>query len=292
MSSVTSHTAHSERPERSRNAKAQARHRAKRKAYIDQLEQTVTKLQIAVGYTTEQVSALPPPLLKIRELEQDNARLQKENDELRRLLDPNSRSLSSDSTRRTSIGTYQDARICDRDYNLKRRKGGHQDGVYMSPSDTPPHGPETSSRPPPPLTIPQPLSHHYGSMSSNSTTHSSNQSGSLFNLHGAPTFQMPNTPSGSSATSSPPFSPIQMQPSSHLPMDHRQHISDHHAMSNYSQPTAHYNSVKVEDDHYNAASHPSHHTSMQYSYSGNQSQNHSSMDWHSAYSSERAHLHR
>jgi hypothetical protein len=37
MSSVTSHTAHSERPERSRNAKAQARHRAKRKAYIDQV---------------------------------------------------------------------------------------------------------------------------------------------------------------------------------------------------------------------------------------------------------------
>lgn len=35
--STTGHTAHSERPERSRNAKAQARHRAKRKAYIDQV---------------------------------------------------------------------------------------------------------------------------------------------------------------------------------------------------------------------------------------------------------------
>ena len=149
MSSVTSHTAHSERPERSRNAKAQARHRAKRKAYIDQvsrfhfsncsihssshpstqqqLEQTVTKLQIAVGYTTEQVSALPPPLLKIRELEQDNARLQKENEELRRLLQPDSR---TDPTRRTGIATYQDPRAsCDRDYSLKRRKA--QDGVYI-----------------------------------------------------------------------------------------------------------------------------------------------------------------
>lgn len=144
MSSVTSHTALSERPERSRNAKAQARHRAKRKAYIDQvshcvlqlvpftvltipqLEQTVTKLQIAVGYTTEQVSALPPPLLKIRELEQDNARLQKENDELRRLLQPDSR---TDASRRTGVATYQDPRTCDRDYNLKRRKA--QDGVYI-----------------------------------------------------------------------------------------------------------------------------------------------------------------
>jgi len=91
-----------------------------------QLEQTVTKLQIAVGYTTEQVSALPPPLLKIRELEQDNARLQKENEELRRLLQPDSR---TDATRRSGVATYQDPRSCDRDYNLKRRKA--QDGVYI-----------------------------------------------------------------------------------------------------------------------------------------------------------------
>ena len=90
-----------------------------------QLEQTVTKLQIAVGYTTEQVSALPPPHLKIRELEQDNSRLQKENDELRRLLQPDSR---TDASRRTGVATYQDPRTCDRDY-LKRRKP--QDGVYI-----------------------------------------------------------------------------------------------------------------------------------------------------------------
>jgi S-adenosylmethionine synthetase len=88
MLSITtrSHTTLSEHFERtsSRNAKAQARHRAKRKAYIDQvsprvlqlvhsrhdhattqqLEQTVTKLQIVVGYTKERVSALAPsPLL-------------------------------------------------------------------------------------------------------------------------------------------------------------------------------------------------------------------------------------
>lgn len=41
MSSVTGHTGHTAQPERpqerSRNAKAQARHRAKRKAYIDQV---------------------------------------------------------------------------------------------------------------------------------------------------------------------------------------------------------------------------------------------------------------
>lgn len=37
LMSSTSHGTHGERPERSRNAKAQARHRAKRKAYIEQV---------------------------------------------------------------------------------------------------------------------------------------------------------------------------------------------------------------------------------------------------------------
>ncbi|KAF9556075.1 hypothetical protein CPC08DRAFT_641993, partial [Agrocybe pediades] len=118
---MSSHTAHhSERPERSRNAKAQARHRAKRKAYIDTLEQTVTKLQIAVGLTADQMAALPPPSQKIRELELDNARLQKENDELRRLLsDPNAARVLPSDVRRPLLSSYHDSRS-DREY--KRRK--------------------------------------------------------------------------------------------------------------------------------------------------------------------------
>jgi len=184
-----------------------------------QLEQTVTKLQIASGCTNEHVSALPPPLLKIRELEQENSRLQKENDELRRLLtDPNSRNLPYESSRRLG-SAHQDSRNCDReDYLLKRRKSGHQEGVYLvrpffntlsfpwltilqSPSETPPHGPESNSRAPPALTIPnvpQQIPHSY--LSSNSNGHGASQGGPLY------PFQMPNTPSGSSATSSPPFS--------------------------------------------------------------------------------------
>ncbi|KAI0048671.1 hypothetical protein FA95DRAFT_1456737, partial [Auriscalpium vulgare] len=75
-----------DRPERSRNAKAQARHRAKRKAYIEQLEQTVTKLQTALALSPDQVAALPPPTLRIRQLEQENARLLRENEDLRRQL--------------------------------------------------------------------------------------------------------------------------------------------------------------------------------------------------------------
>jgi len=182
-----------ERPERSRNAKAQARHRAKRKAYIEQLESTVTKLQTALGYTPDQVAALPPPLVKIRELEQENARLHAENDEMRRVMteDPQTRSrISTDFGRRT---TFHDGRDCgDRDY--KKRK---VDNIYMNQNDQH-HGSDSSSRQP----SLQTLTHQYGTHSSSSVNGSST---SLFGLHG-PAFQLPNTPSGSSSTSSPPFS--------------------------------------------------------------------------------------
>lgn len=45
-----------------------------------------------------------------------------------------------------------------------------------------------------------------------------------------------------------------MQSSTQLPLDQRQHISgDSHHLSNYSQSASHYNSVKVEDDHYHVS---------------------------------------
>jgi len=201
MSMTHGSSVHSERPERSRNAKAQARHRAKRKAYIEQLEQTVTKLQTALGFSPEQLAALPPPLIKIRELEQENSKLQKENDEMRRMLADSGRGhLPVETTRRNSLSSFHDARACDRD--IKRRKM-NGDEVYMSPGDTPPHGGDVLSRPPP-LTIPQPMSHHYGNMVHH-TSSQGNGSSSLYSLH-APAFQLPNTPSGSSSASSPPFS--------------------------------------------------------------------------------------
>ncbi|THU78899.1 hypothetical protein K435DRAFT_609701, partial [Dendrothele bispora CBS 962.96] len=71
-------------PECSHNTKAQSCHHAKHKAYIKQLQQTITKLQTTLGFTSDQVSALPPPLTKIHELElkQKDAHLIKENGEL------------------------------------------------------------------------------------------------------------------------------------------------------------------------------------------------------------------
>ncbi|KAJ7906964.1 hypothetical protein B0H13DRAFT_2662621 [Mycena leptocephala] len=51
------------------------------------LEETVTKLQTALGqFTFEQAAVLPPPLAKIRELEAENARLMRENHDLHRML--------------------------------------------------------------------------------------------------------------------------------------------------------------------------------------------------------------
>ncbi|KAF8513204.1 hypothetical protein JB92DRAFT_2830458 [Gautieria morchelliformis] len=63
---------------KSRNAKAQARHRAKRKAYIEQLEQTVSKLQTALALSPEEVSNLPSTQAKLRELKEENDSLRAE----------------------------------------------------------------------------------------------------------------------------------------------------------------------------------------------------------------------
>lgn len=90
----------------------------------------MTKLQTALGFSPEQVAALPPPLVKIRELEQDNARLQKENEDLRRMLSDTGARVSMDVTRRNSLASFNDTRICDRDYKRRKMSGG-VDEVYM-----------------------------------------------------------------------------------------------------------------------------------------------------------------
>ncbi|KAJ6565460.1 hypothetical protein DFH09DRAFT_1157406 [Mycena vulgaris] len=298
MSSVSGHTAHSERPERSRNAKAQARHRAKRKAYIEQLEQTVTKLQTALGFTPEQVAALPPPLAKIRELEQENARLLKENDELHRMLsESGGRTLPLEVGRRNSLTSFNDSHPCDRDY--KRRKMNSLDDVYIQSPPGSAHN-DALSRPPP-LTIPQSsLPHHYNVSAHppNHTSSSHSAGPSMFGLNGPP-FQLPNTPSGSSSTSSPPFSPAQMH-SSNSPVSHRP-LSTPHSLSSYSQGGGQYNvSVKAEDENYASSNqhqsnhHPSSHSSHGHYTLPPFSQtmpDHAMDNWH-GYSAERAPLHR
>lgn len=272
---------HSERPERSRNAKAQARHRAKRKAYIEQLEQTVTKLQTALGYSPEQVAALPPPLVKIRELEQEITRLNRENEELRRMVQDSGRS------HRTSLPALHDPRVHDRD--LKRRKMTGNDEVYMGSNNASSH-----ELRPPPLTIPSSVSHHYADMPSQHGhgSHGGGSSSHLFTLQ-APAY---DTPSGSSSTSSPPFSPAQMQPSTHSPAHHRPApLPNHHGLSNYPPSNHHHygHGVKTEDEHYASSQHRTHsgQYSTQYPPFSHVAPEHQTENWH-GYSSERAHLHR
>ncbi|KAG6331439.1 hypothetical protein ID866_7652 [Astraeus odoratus] len=302
-SSESSVSQQPDRPERSRNAKAQARHRAKRKAYIEQLEQTVTKLQTALGFTPDQVAALPPPLVKIRELEQENNRLLKENEEMRRLLSESDHRHHLPDYRRHSLTSFHDGRSCDRDF--KKRK---MDDLYMGPD---PSHPDTLTRPPP-LTIPQPLSHQYNNVPSHNSSSGhgvSNTGSSLFNLH-APAFhhQMPNTPSGSSTTSSPPFSasaqPTQMNHSSHSPANSRPSSLTHPPLPN-NYHSNHYNSVKVEDDHYGSSNHHNAHHNHHNTHNGQANHYHTTLppfaqtvsetgdidSWHS-YSAERAQVHR
>ncbi|KAI0313189.1 hypothetical protein OF83DRAFT_1046213, partial [Amylostereum chailletii] len=77
-----------DRSERTRNAKAQAKHRAKRKAYIEQLERAVAKLQTAAKFALppDQVTALPPLSDRICQLEQENAMLHRELEDTQRQL--------------------------------------------------------------------------------------------------------------------------------------------------------------------------------------------------------------
>jgi hypothetical protein len=210
-------TAAGDRPERSRNAKAQARHRAKRKAYIEQLEQTVTKLQTALALSPEQVAALPPPTLRIRQLEQENTKLIRENEELRRQLHMQTRrpSLMTDPhLEMARRGSFQSSMSSDYpDRELKRRRlSQNVDGVYLSPSQTPsPPTMEASARttnfsPPPP----PPLSHGYMTSSNNTSSYSSpglNSSNSILSSgvqNGPLSYQLPsvNTPSSASTPTS------------------------------------------------------------------------------------------
>ncbi|KAH9034356.1 hypothetical protein EDB83DRAFT_2416435 [Lactarius deliciosus] len=309
-------TTSADRPERSRNAKAQARHRAKRKAYIEQLEQTVTKLQTALALSPEQVAALPPPTLRIRQLEQENSKLLRENDELRRQLHMQTRRPSLmtdphfDMARRGSFHSSVSADYPDR--NLKRRRMSQNvDEVYLSPSQTP--SPPTSEALARSSNFsPPPLSHggYLPSSSTNTSAYSSpglNSSNSMLSSglqNGPVSYQLPamSTPSSTSTPTS--YSqPGHENPSSHslvgghgLSSSRLPSVihpaSGHHSLSGASQyPSSHYDSVKVEEDYMS----PTQESSQNMSYSPVHSFSHHPhqaelSSWHS-YSADRTQIH-
>ncbi|KAH8990942.1 hypothetical protein EDB86DRAFT_3103985 [Lactarius hatsudake] len=309
-------TTSADRPERSRNAKAQARHRAKRKAYIEQLEQTVTKLQTALALSPEQVAALPPPTLRIRQLEQENSKLLRENDELRRQLHMQTRRPSLmtdphfDMARRGSFHSSVSADYPDRDLK-RRRMSQNVDEVYLSPSQTP--SPPTSEALARPSNFsPPPLSHggYLPSSSTNTSAYSSpglNSSNSMLSSglqNGPVSYQLPamSTPSSTSTPTS--YSqPGHENPSSHslvgghgLSSSRLSSVihpaSGHHSLSGASQyPSSHYDSVKVEEDYMS----PTQESSQNMSYSPVHSFSHHPhqaelSSWHS-YSADRTQIH-
>jgi hypothetical protein len=96
----------------------------------------VTKLQTALALSPEQVAALPLPMLRIRQLEQENAKLMRENEELRHQLHMQTRRPSLmtdphfDMARRGSFQSSMSSDYPDRE--LKRRRVSQKvDGVYL-----------------------------------------------------------------------------------------------------------------------------------------------------------------
>ena len=96
----------------------------------------MTKLQTALALSPEQVAALPPPTLRIRQLEQENTKLMRENEELRRQLHMQTRRPSLmtdphfDMARRGSFQSSMSSDYPDRE--LKRRRlSQNVDGVYL-----------------------------------------------------------------------------------------------------------------------------------------------------------------
>ncbi|KAI0697636.1 hypothetical protein C8T65DRAFT_661880 [Cerioporus squamosus] len=145
----------------------------------------------------DQVAAIPPPLMRIRELEQENELLHREVEELRRQLEMKNGQLRPDF-RRDTYTPLPDDRHFDRE--TKRRRTTDASGVYMT---SPPH----THSPPPPLSIPS-ITGQYSSQSpphgSSYPTYSSRQLNSY--SYGVPGYAVPPETPTSSATSSPSFS--------------------------------------------------------------------------------------
>lgn len=99
-----------------------------------QLEQTVTKLQTVLALSPDQVAALPPPLVRIRELEQENEVLHREIEDLRRQLEQRNANLRPDISRRSDIPTPSDDRRCDREAKRRRTAEANNNIYIVRPS--------------------------------------------------------------------------------------------------------------------------------------------------------------
>ncbi|KAF9781260.1 hypothetical protein BJ322DRAFT_264707 [Thelephora terrestris] len=269
--------------ERSRNAKAQARHRAKRKAYVEQLEQTVTRLQAAMSLANDEMG----PMNRIRELEEENARLRQDIIELRRELEGRSAQfLRPDIGRRTSDFSTNDsyrgepanngtntAAWGEFEYKKSGRlsNGSDADRDYLLARPT--NLSRGSMPPPPPLHIP--------SLQYNGTQQQQQQqqqqSRALYPQHNGSLTYPVTSPTSSS--SSPTYSPHHLSPIVSRSSGGQQH---HNTLPSIND---HYAQVKVEDDNYMHTPTISH-QQQQYPYTPNEPVSVGGNPWH-AYPSER-----
>ncbi|KAH9934201.1 uncharacterized protein B0H18DRAFT_979955 [Fomitopsis serialis] len=245
-----------DRPERSRNAKAQARHRAKRKAYIEQLETTVTKLQVALALSPEQVAALPAPVIRIRELEEENEVLHREVDELRRQIEDRNSRLRPDLGRRH--GTIATSPYDRGDYESRRRRLTESQVYLPSSAIAHPFVDLSQTQQPSQLGV-------YPRLTSSTLT-----------SYGM--YQIPGTPSssGTSTASNSPFSPCDYTPPSTTIHTHHRPTSSATSpslLASYGQAPGQYEYVKLEEDSYHghAVSHTNGYSASLPQYAGSQS---------------------
>ncbi|KAI0712988.1 hypothetical protein C8T65DRAFT_574286, partial [Cerioporus squamosus] len=109
---------------------AQARHRAKRKAYLQQLEQSVEDLQSVLGIVPGQEFDIPPLVSKVRLLEHENEVLRRELRYMRHEL----RTKGAESTSRRDSDNCAFLEDGDRSSQQPSGRGSMQTGgpgVYM-----------------------------------------------------------------------------------------------------------------------------------------------------------------
>lgn len=180
----------------------------------------MTKLQTVLALSPEQVAALPPPSIRIRQLEQENEKLLHENNELRRQLQMTGRraSMLDDIDRRGSLHSISSNDGYGRE-TKKRRMSDEDVYIVSGPSALPIwfavnmlfgpacQSPRETPTPPstealaPPHQFP-PINH--SSYMSSSTPQTSSYNSQLLPSNGVHSFGYTSLPSvHTSATSSP-----------------------------------------------------------------------------------------
>ena len=91
----------------------------------------MTKLQYALSLSPDQVAALPPPIIRIRELEEENQQLVRQIEELRQQLEDRNVRLRGTTTHRSAVLPTFDDRGSDHDTVKRRRTMEGSDDLTM-----------------------------------------------------------------------------------------------------------------------------------------------------------------